>query len=147
MSSNMASCHLDELRRGLTVLEAEWAAEGLDTRRRGTRPSVAGLARRPAISPSRRRTVRRAGEGLREAVLREMPDPLERIDVLENGSVIVKSRRSCALLGVPASQFGIARWNCVAVPARPWLAVPRVDHAEGTLWFSLPGGLSATLGK
>jgi hypothetical protein len=63
------------------------------------------------------------------------------------GSVIVKSRRSCALLGVPASQFGIARWNCVAVPARPWLAVPRVDHAEGTLWFSLPGGLSATLGK
>jgi hypothetical protein len=108
---------------------------------------VAGLARRPAISPSKRRTVRRAGEGLREAVLREMPDPLERIDVLENGSVIVKSRRSCALLGVPASQFGIARWNCVAVPARPWLAVPRVDHAEGTLWFSLPGGLSATLGK
>jgi hypothetical protein len=44
---------------------------------------VAGLARRPAISPSKRRTVRRAGEGLREAVLREMPDPLERIDVLE----------------------------------------------------------------
>ena len=27
--------------------------------------------------------MRRAGEGLREAVLREMPDPLGRIDVLE----------------------------------------------------------------
>lgn len=91
--------------------------------------------------------MRRAGEGLREAVLRETPDPLERVDVLE---IWVRHRKITAeqrAVGVPASQSGIARWNCVAVPARPWQAVPRVDHAEGTLWFSLPGGLSATLGK
>jgi len=40
------------------------------------------------------------------------------------GSVIVKSRRSCALLGVPASQSGIARWNCVAVPGAPLAGRP-----------------------
>lgn len=41
----------DELRRGLTVLEAEWAAEGMDTRRRGIRPTAGRAEWRCRTSP------------------------------------------------------------------------------------------------
>lgn len=91
--------------------------------------------------------MRRAGEGLREAVLREMPDPLERIDVLE---IWVRHRQITAEQRAVGGAGVTIRHRAVELrrgAGAPLAALPRVDHAEGTLWFSLPGGLSATLGK